>query len=55
MWILTASIFVGFILAVGFVVTEKLLVQTFTITARQFAFSANGLVGLEDGLGLAWL
>lgn len=43
-----ASIFIGFVLAVGFTVAEKLFVNAFTISTGQFAFWADRLVGPQN-------
>lgn len=51
---LTASIFVRFVLAIGFIVTEQFLFDTFTIAALQFTLWANWFVGLEIWQHFAW-
>lgn len=52
---LTAGVLVGLVLAVGLAITEQLLVDALTVTARQFSLRANGFVGLEDGQDLTRL
>jgi hypothetical protein len=52
---LTASIFVRAVLAVGGIVTEKLLVDALSISAAEFALGTEGLVCLQKRLNLARL
>lgn len=52
---LTTSVLVTLVLAVGLSVTEKLFFHALAISARQFAFGAHWLVGLEDGQNLTGL
>jgi hypothetical protein len=49
----TASVFIRSVLAIGFVVAEKGLVDTFSVTAREFTIRADGLVSLQLGQSLA--
>jgi hypothetical protein len=52
---LTASVFVRAILAVGGIVTEKLLVDALAVSAAEFALGTEGLVCLQERLHLAGL
>lgn len=52
---LTAGIFVRAVLAVGGIVTEKLLVDALAVSAAEFSLRAEGLVCLQKGLHLAGL
>jgi len=53
--ILTASILIGLIFAVGLAVAEEFLVEALAIAAGKFAIGANGLIRLQNGLCLTWL
>lgn len=53
-FLLTAGIFIGLVLAIGFAVAEEFFVDAFTISARQFAFWADWLISPEDGHDLTW-
>ena len=53
--VLTAGIFVGLVLAIGFAITEQLLVDALAITAGQLSLGADRLVGSKDGQHLARL
>jgi hypothetical protein len=52
---LTASVFVRAILAVGGIVTEKLLVDALAVSAAEFSLGTEGLVCLQERLHLAGL
>ena len=44
---LTACILIGTVFAVGFVVAKEDLVNTFSISAREFAGRTDGLIGFQ--------
>ena len=50
---LTASVFIRSIFAIGFVVTKKGLIDTFSVTTREFTIWADGFISLEFGQRLA--
>lgn len=52
---LTTRILVRLVLAVGFAVTEQLLVDALAVAAGQLALRADRLVRLQDRQNLAWL
>lgn len=53
--VLTASIFVRAVLAVGGIVTEKFLVDALAVSAAEFSFGTEGLVCLQKRLNLSGL
>lgn len=47
--LLTTSIFVRLVLTIGFSITEKFFVETFSVTTQQFAVRALGFISLKYG------
>ena len=51
--ILTASVFIRSVFAIGFVVAEESFIDTFSVTTREFTIWADGFICLQFGQSLA--